>query len=297
MLLCQVAAVRVPIAYETQTGAARMGIDLSIVGVVRFSVLTPTYYSERFATLEETATHLFSPDRMELRLRVFERLCLRSIEKQSDQDFHLVVLTADALPEPYLKRLDHLVARLPNVTLLPVGPGNHYQMLRKGYDLVPPGTASHRLLFRLDDDDAVDVDYIARNRRLAMGLIPLQGEKTPFVLANNRGIYLRKDRTSAGESAEIFDACERAPLSVGAALVAPVGHQANPYRFNHRKYPQHWNTFSDISTPGFIRTIHGDNKSSPTQMGLTHKMTDQQLAEDLMRHFDMTPEQLRSVLP
>ena len=274
-----------------------MTIDLSIVGVVRFSVLTSTYYSERFPTLEEKAAHLFSPERMELRLRVFERLCLRSIRRQTDQGFHLVVVTAEDMPVPYLERLHDLVGGADNITLLPVGASNHYGTLRMAYDLVPSHGASHRLLFRLDDDDAVDLDYIARNRRLAMGLIPLQGEQTPFILANNRGIYLRRTEGPDGPQDEIFDACEKAPLSVGAALVAPVGYGPNPYRFNHRKFAQHWNTFSDISVPGFVRTIHGDNKSSPAQMGITHKHGDAEIAADLKRHFDLTPQQLKDVLP
>lgn len=114
-----------------------MTIDLSIVGVVRFSVLTSTYYSERFPTLEEKAAHLFSPQRMELRLRVFERLCLRSIRRQTDQGFHLVVVTAEDMPVPYLERLHDLVGGADNITLLPVGASNHYGTLRMAYDLVP----------------------------------------------------------------------------------------------------------------------------------------------------------------
>ncbi|WP_040104279.1 glycosyltransferase [Phaeobacter gallaeciensis] len=274
-----------------------MDIKLSIVGLVRFSVLTPTYYSERFATLEDTAAHLFAPERMELRFRVFERLCLRSLLRQSDQGFHLIVLTAEDMPEPYLERLSALLDSADHITLMPVGPGVHYKMLKQGYNAVPVGDATHRLMFRLDDDDAVDLDYIARNRRLAMGMIPLQGADTPFILANNRGLYLRRTEGRDGPEDEIFDACEKAPLSVGAALVAPVGYGANPYRYNHRRYAQHWNTFSDISTPGFLRTIHGDNKSNPAQMGITHKLSEAEIASELDRHFAMTPDQLRDVLP
>ncbi|APX15966.1 hypothetical protein BWR17_09025 [Phaeobacter inhibens] len=274
-----------------------MDIKLSVVGLARFSVLTPTYYSERFATLADTAAHLFAPERMELRFRVFERLCLRSLLRQSDQGFHLILLTAEDMPEAYLERLARLLEPATNITLMPVGPGAHYRMLKQGYNAVPLDGATHRLMFRLDDDDAVDLDYVARNRRLAMGLIPLQSGNTPFILANNRGLYLRRTQGPDGPTDEIFDACEKAPLSVGAALVAPVEYRDNPYRYNHRRYAQHWNTYSDISTPGFLRTIHGDNKSRPAQMGITHKMSDTEIATALDRHFAMTPDQLRDVLP
>ncbi|MFS4581202.1 glycosyltransferase [Phaeobacter sp. C3_T13_0] len=274
-----------------------MDINLGIVGLVRFSVLTPTYFSERFATLEAAAAHLFSPERMELRFRVFERLCLPSLLRQSDQGFQLIVLTAEDLPLVYLERLAALLEPVQNITLIPVGAGAHYNMIKRGYNAVPTDDVTHRVLFRLDDDDAIDLDYVARSRRLAMGLIPLQGEDTPFILANNRGFYLRKTYGPHGLQDEIFDACEKAPLSVGVALVAPVSYGANPYRYNHRRYAQHWNTVSDISTPGFLRTIHGDNMSQPTQMGITHKMMDADIASALKQHFGITPDQLRAVLP
>lgn len=268
-----------------------MDRKVKTVGLLRFSVLTPTYYSERFKTLEETAAHIFSPERMELRFRLFEKLCLPSLVRQSDPDFDMVVLTAESMPERYLTRLLDLVEPLPNIHCLPVGTGNHYKLLQKGYNSVPAEECSHRILFRLDDDDAVDMNFIKRTKRLAEGLLRLQGPKTPFVIAYNRGFYLR----STGAEVEVFDACERAPLSTGTTLVAPVGSGANPYRFNHRKLAQHFNTFSDISVPAFIRTIHGDNKSNPAQMGLTHKLTEAQIANQLEKHFGITMAELRAV--
>lgn len=269
-----------------------MGHSLKLVGLLRFSVLTPTYYSERFSSLEEIAAHIFSPERMELRFRLFERLSLPSLLRQSDQDFDMVVLTAERLPEVYLQRLADLLAPHDNIHLLPVGTGNHYQLLKQGYNLVPCEEATHRALFRLDDDDALDLDFVARTRRLSEGLLPLQTSDEPFVLAYNRGFYLD---TSTPEAPEVFDTCERAPLSAGTTLVAPVGSPMNPYRYNHRKYAQHFNTYSDISVPGFIRTIHGDNKSNPAKLGLTHTLSDKKLDRALIQHFGMTLSDLKAI--
>ncbi|MDK3018657.1 glycosyltransferase [Pseudodonghicola flavimaris] len=268
-----------------------MDRKVKTVGLVRFSVLTPTYYSERFKTLEETAAHIFAPERMELRFNLFEKLCLPSLVRQSDPEFDMVVLTAESMPPQYLERLLDLIEPLPNIHCLPVGTENHYKLLQKGYNAVSKEGYSHRILFRLDDDDAVDIDFVKRTKKIATAMLKLQGPKTPFVIAYNRGFYVR----STGETAEIFDACERAPLSTGTTLVAPSGSSYNPYRFNHRKLAQHFNTYSDISVPAFIRTIHGDNKSNPAQMGLTHKMGEAQIAKALKRHFDVTPEALRAL--
>jgi len=268
-----------------------MAYRLKIVGLLRFSVLTPTYYSERFATLEETAAHLFSEERMELRFRLFEKLCLPSLVRQTDSDFAMVVLTAESLPEKWLERLLDLIEPLPNMQCVPVGTGRHYKLLQHGYNTVPTNGVTHRVMFRLDDDDALDMNFIKRTRKSARALLELNGPETPFIMAHNRGFYVR---SQPGEN-EVFDACERAPLSTATTLVAPVGHPQNPYRYNHRNFAQHFNTYSDISVPGFVRTIHGDNKSNPSQQGQTHRMKEREIARQLRRYFDMDINDLKAL--
>lgn len=261
---------------------------IKTVGLVRFSVLTPTYYNERFDTLEKTAAHLFSPERMALRFRIFENLCLPSLVKQSDSEFDCVVLTADSMPEKYLERLAGLLDPLPNIHCQTAGTDKHYRLLSFGYNSVPVDDYTHRIQFRLDDDDAVDIDFIKRTKHLAKGLLQVQGPDTPFIIANNRGFYVR----STGDEAEIFDACERLPLSVGTSLVASVNYANNPYRYNHRRLTMHYNTYSDISVPSFIRTIHEDNKSNPSQSGFTHKLKAKDIDAQLARHFGVSRDDL-----
>ncbi|MBV1926168.1 MAG: putative rhamnosyl transferase [Rhodobacteraceae bacterium] len=267
-----------------------------VIGVLRFSVLTPTYYSERFETLEKTAEHLFSDERMELRFRIFENLCLPSLTRQSDDDFDCVVLTGESMPTKHLDRLKALLDPLPNIHCRPVGTEKHYQLLKRGYDTIPVDDCSHRIMFRLDDDDALDIDFIKRTKHLASGLLDLQGSETPFVIAYNRGFYVdfEGDKNQGGKN-EVFDACERAPLSTGTTLVAPVGYPRNPYRYVHRALAQHYNTFSDISVPAFIRTIHGDNKSRPTQMGPTRKMKPKEISQQIRQHFGIETEMLKAL--
>lgn len=268
-----------------------MTFSTRMIGLLRFSVLTPTYYSERFKTLEETAAHIFSTERMELRFRLFENLCLPSLVRQSDQGFDCVVLTAESMPSIHLDRLKGLLDPIPNIHLRTVGTDKHYQLLKAGYNSLETPDCTHRILFRLDDDDAVDLDFVKRAKHLAQGMLELQDTGAPFVMAFNRGFYVR---CIEGEN-EVFDACERAPLSTGTALVAPVDYPRNPYRYNHRALAQHYTTVSDISVPGFIRTIHGDNKSSPTQMGLTHKMKPPRLRRSLQRYFGVDLDMLKTL--
>lgn len=268
-----------------------MAQKFSIVGVMRFSVLTPTYYAEKFDSLEDIAAHLFASERMALRFHLFETLALPSLMAQSDTDFQVIVLTAESLPAVYMDRLSMAVEVLPNVQLRAVGPDKHYQLIKEAYDSFDLGDATHRVMFRLDDDDAVDINYIRRLRNRATGLLDLQAPEVPQAISFNRGIYVR---LKEGEN-EVFDACERAPLSTGTALLAPVDYPRNPYRYNHRQLAQYYTTYSDISAPAFIRTIHGDNKSTPTQMGRTREFGPRALARQIRSHFGLTLTDLKGL--
>ncbi len=259
---------------------------------MRFSVLTPTYYSERFDSLDAIAEHIFSPERMTLRFHLFEKLVLPSLLRQSDDGFDLVILTAERLPAEYMERLQTLLAPAPHIHLRAVGAERHYQLLKGGFNSVDPGEASHRILFRLDDDDAMDINYIRRLKWICRNLLKMHPLTESYAIAFNRGFYVRREADVANE---VFDAVERAPLSTGTALLAPVGYHRNPYRYNHRALPQHYNTYSDISVPAYIRTIHGDNKSTPTQMGITHKLKPERIDAELQKGFGVTLAEMQAL--
>ncbi|MQY44416.1 hypothetical protein GG681_17370 [Epibacterium sp. SM1969] len=269
-----------------------MTVKLQIVGLVRFSVLSPTFYTQRFDTLEQTAAYLYAPERMELRFRLFETLCLPSLVEQSDSAFDLVVLTSREMPTPYLHRLRKLLEPHPHIHMHPLLPAAHFRLIRRGYGAVSDEGFSHRAQFRLDDDDCVDLRFIERLRKTALGLIPLQADDAPFAICGNRGFYACKTETGV----EVYDTCEHAPLSTGTALVGPVGASLNPHRYNHRRFAQHYNTYSDISVPSFVRTIHGDNKSDTTHMGMARRWSEDQIETALRQHFGLTQTYLREAL-
>lgn len=268
-----------------------MSVTFKMVGALRFSVLSSTFNMETFSSAEEAAEELFSAERMALRFNLFENLCLRSLQQQRDQGFEMVVATSSHMPKPYLDQLYEMTAGNDNITVVPYQVDSQYRIMRRAYSHPKSAGESHLILFRLDDDDALDVDYVARTKRLAAGLLPVQGPATPFVIAYNRGFYVQ--RGQAGGDSRVFDATERAPLSVGTTLVRPARLGTdNPYRFNHRKFAQHYNVFSDITVPGFIRTLHWDNHSEPAVMGLQDQLSTEEVDQELRMHFALTRDQL-----
>lgn len=264
---------------------------IPVIGVIRFSVLTEDYYSARFGTVEKIAEHLFSPERLELRFRLFETFCLPTLAAQTDPDFKCVVLTSTLLPDEARARLDALISRHPQFSVMAGNPQKHYPLLRKAFRSATPGDAPRRLWFRVDDDDALSLDYIARLRRIASHLDALHPEE-PFAIAFNSGFYVEV----TGDDAEnpILDCVERAPLSVGTAVLTGGDDHRNPYRFNHRALGQRYNLYTDISEPVFLRSVHADNKSDPTRQGIAGKMDAAEIDTHVRERFGLDPDRLRA---
>jgi hypothetical protein len=95
----------------------------------------------------------------------------------------------------------------------------------------------------------------------------------------------------------LFEASERTPLSVGAALVAPAAHPDNIYLRNHRALAQFYNTWLDAETFVYLRTLHQDNKSTPHFSGSQGEHDARGLGKVLRTSFGLDPEMLRALRP
>ena len=264
-------------------------VSCQIVGLVRFSFVTTGEFYPGFSTPKDLSAFLFKEGRLKRRFRLFEKICLPSLAAQTDQNFTCIFLTSEDLPEHWRARLDAALAPYPWARVVSTKPGQHYPTITNAFDTVEPDGSTHRVTFRLDDDDAFDLGHIARLRDQAERYLPVHGPDLPLALAYNRGIYVTMNK---GEDNEIFDAIERAPLSVGAALVMRAGERENVYRQNHRALPAFYNCCSDANEWVFLRTIHQDNKSSPHFSGEAGKLSLDTLGPILSERFGFDPEML-----
>ncbi|MGR3503429.1 glycosyltransferase [Pseudaestuariivita sp.] len=269
-----------------------MSHTIQVQGLIRFSVLTEDYYADKFDSIDKIAAHIFAPERMERRFHLFEKLCLPSLMRQTDMDFRLGVITSTHLPGDQLERLLSITAPHDNVVLFPEEPAKQYKLLRRSYARLRDERFSHSLSFRIDDDDAVDTDFIARIKRQASGLLQVADPASRTMIAHNYGFYI--DMNTDGPN-RVFDAKERMPLSVGSALLSPMADPGLPYAYNHRKFAQHYNVYSDIDTPAFLRTLHPDNKSDPAQLGLIDKMKPGRVDRLIRDHFGVEVSDLQAL--
>ena len=256
-----------------------------IIGLLRFSYPSIGGFRKKHDTAEEAEAFLYDSARLDRRISLFERFTRPCLQHQTDPDFTVLILIGETMPQDAQARLAAMVQDIPQVRILAYPSLPHYRAMRRAYDEVARNDATHRTTFRLDDDDAVDRDFIKRLRHWADKL----ADDAPTAIAFNKGLYV--DYTQ--NPPEIFDATEKTPLAVGTALTVPMDHPENIYRRNHRILAQFYNTFSEAETPCYIRTVHRDNGSEPAFTGRTREMTQDEIAEILKTQFDLTPDDLR----
>ncbi|MDQ2095751.1 glycosyltransferase [Rhodalgimonas zhirmunskyi] len=265
---------------------------IPIVGCVRFSVLTEDYYAERFGTVERIAEHIFAPERLELRFKLFETLCLPAMTQQTDLGFRCVILTSTLLPADARARLDALIAPHPHLSIYAAPPQKHYPLTRAAYFSALPEGAKRWIFFRIDDDDAVSLDYIERLRRIADCLDGLHPNEQ-FAIAFNHGFYLELSEDESENS--LIDGSERNPLSVGVALLSGGDDERSPYRYNHRMLATRYNLYSDMSATVFLRSVHRDNKSDPKKLGPADTMKRREVDRQVRERFGLDPDKLRAL--
>ena len=111
--------------------------------------------------------YLYAPARMEERFATFETMTLPPLRAQTDPDFTFVVVIGDSLPAQYRARLKAVLADMPQAVIQSHPPEQHRPVMKRIINSVRRMDNTPCLQFRMDDDDAVAVDFIARLREAA----------------------------------------------------------------------------------------------------------------------------------
>ena len=116
------------------------------------------------------------------------------------------------------------------------------------------GTAVH---FRLDDDDALAMSYIARLRQISQTLPPSTHISFPS------GIMLFPSGRDEPSGASMPH--QRFLTAIGLATVNSAKFTKNPFQMMHSNVWTRWPVVSDPSFPAFIRTQHFANDTAAKQ--------------------------------
>lgn len=257
---------------------------LQIKVLIRFSYLAENGFQKVGPNNGDPRTVLYDPARLAWRLQVFERLCLHSLIRQSHRDFQVGVLIGQDMPRAVRQRLRALVQPYSHMHLIALEPMAHYTAMRRAFARIPdkPG-ATHTATVRLDDDDALHGQTLARLHHLAMGLLPLLPTDAPLAIGFNRGVFV-----TLGQVGQAQEVIERTPLGIGLALVAPVGDPVNVFRRNHRLLGQFFDLYTDTQLPAWVRSVHPGNDSGAVKSGQTLDTSQARLADILRDGFDLS---------
>lgn len=232
--------------------------DQRIYGHVRFSFYGVTDTRTKPDANGSGLARLYDETRMARRFFLFENLTLPSLIHQTDNDFRTVILSSSLMPDCYKERLSTLAARLPGAVV----EYSHHQRgdraIRK-YMIESAGYKGryNSVHFRLDDDDALSVNYIKRLREISRVLSP----STHITFPN--GIFLFP--TSRGEAVGTSMVHQRFLTAIGLATVNGVGFQKNPFQMRHGNVWTRWPVVSDPSFVSHIRSQHFDNDTGAHQ--------------------------------
>lgn len=232
-----------------------------IIGLCRFSFLGRgdwrAWRGDRGpveeAWRQDLAARLYHPDRMEERFWTLENLLLPSLRAQTEQGFHLVILTSYAMPLTYRIRLKQLVAAVPQIHLEVSGADNVNDGLFPALDYLRKG-AEATVQFRIDDDDCLAIDYV---ERLAEFSRRMQGFG-PFAYSRPAGLLVTAYR---GHGIRYFRQ-EQPFHSVGTALYV-TDPRKTIFSLGHFTLQMRFSSFLDRQAPAFLALKWDGHDSFP----------------------------------
>lgn len=241
------------------------------------------------AGLDQARATLYEPARLERRFTLFEKLTLPSLLKQKPSNCEIAFIIGEDLPQPYRARLEALIASLPRARLFPLPPiENEVAHITAALRV---DDTEYLATTRLDDDDALALDCLARIERICQQVLDTQLVPLPLCIAFNNGLFLRK----SADGIRLYGAPQKTPIGIGLTLLAPRALRQTVYTRNHRSVGAYWNCITDATNLSFIRSVHDDNDSSAWSDGRMIEYSDSQLKKILARRFGLDLESLRKL--
>lgn len=140
-----------------------------VIGICRFSFVGRGDWAVfRDRNLDHTeaafrqarADALYAPERMERRFVTLEHLLIKSMQAQSEQNFILIILTSDLMPEAYRMRLQLLTLFDPRIRLIYSDAEDVDAALVPELHKLNEVHGANLVQFRIDDDDCLTHSYV-----------------------------------------------------------------------------------------------------------------------------------------
>lgn len=230
---------------------------MQVLGLCRFSYLGGRGFQSAPEDREARRAYLYDPDRLARRWYWFENVTLPALRAQTDPDFTLVVMTGPDLPEPWLGRLRALEDEIPQLRLSLIRPMN-YHLAACDHALRPFRADNVDVVahFRMDDDDAVAVDFIERVRADFPLVEAACASHDGAAIDYMRGLVLRASRTGLKVTPRILHFA-----SAGLVVYLPPEDMRSAVHLPHWCIAEHMPVLGLADAPMFCRLLNHDNDS------------------------------------
>lgn len=228
-----------------------------IIGVMRFSYPAKEGFSVSLWPEDKLEAHLYEPGRLEVRFSYLETITLPSLAAQTDMDFRLVILAGMTMPKKFKWRLRRLSEQYPFMQCVFFPRMGALGAAKRAYRRAIAEESTHVTGFRIDDDDAVAIDYIEKTRSLADRTIAGGLADRPYVIAFSKGVYWDMN----DHKTPFHEFREPQPLGLACAMITTSEMETCVYRYNHRRLCCHVPTYMDPDDFMFLRTLHQHNDS------------------------------------
>lgn len=237
---------------------------LQVLGLMRWSYPSdPAAFDQEASTLEAIRAELYAEARLEERMFYLETMILPCLAAQTDKNFKVVMLMGNELPERWRVRVLEAVSLVPQVVPVFEEEGQKHRLVCRAVMMEHRNSRAAAVAeFRMDDDDALSLDFVAEVRRYYRrhrGLVDARGR---MALDFTQGFAM----DFRGDAVTIHPIY--AQLWVAAmALIYPPTHPRSLIDYPHKGV---WKAMPTISIPGgpsWLRGVHGTNDSG---IGDTH---------------------------
>ena len=266
---------------------------VQVLGLTRFSVPSAGAFQVEHESIAARRAYLYDPGRLAMRFAWFETVTLPGIAAQKDQGFRLIVLMGEDFPEPWRTRMLGHVGRLPQLVARFAPPEHHRKVCADAIAAEIDPAAEVVLQFRLDDDDAVAVDFTRRLRRDWRKLRAFHADRdVPLVIDYAKGINLF---ARPGGEVEIVPRLEPF-VGVGFAIATRPGDGHHILDYMHHVV---WQSLPAVTMPDeimWLRGAHGGTDSGAPGRQPLFRADEAELRQALRKRFRIDLPALKAAL-
>jgi len=228
------------------------------VGICRFSYAGQGGFKVGHNDQASLEAFLYGKERMEERFRLFEAITLPCIAAQTDPDFTFLIVTGTGFPAPYLERLQALTADIAQCRIVQYAPGPHRRIMKKAINDWRGAPDAPCLQFRLDDDDAMALGFVAKFKQTAKDASALAARHSSMTVDFNQGYVF----TANADGVKLWP--YKYPYSaIALGMIVQAGSDDTIMSHGHQNL---WKTMPTLTLTGEDMMMRGHNDFNDSRL-------------------------------